>query len=304
MNAFYLIVNPISGNGTAKKDWNKIEALLTKQGIQYDFGFTEKPCHEQELVQKAIGDGYRKFIVLGGDGTLNETINGIFHQTEVLTSDIALGAIPVGTGNDWCRMHHIPDNYEKAIEIIKAGKTFAHDVGVAEFPENGTKHFFIIMGGLGYDGFVAHHMNEGRTGTRGGLLAYYAAILKYLFKYQPVQADINIDGKPVQGKLLTACVAITQYNGGGMMQAPFAVANDGEFDITVIRDMSKPEMLLNIPRLMNGSFVKNRHVTLFKGKTVSVNTTPFSYVEADGESVGQTPVSFSILKKAVTMIVP
>ncbi len=302
MDKFYLIANPVSGNGKAKKDWSKIEALLTKQAIQFDFGFTEKPRHEQELVQKAIGKGYRKFIVLGGDGTLNETINGIFHQTEVLTSGISVGAIPIGTGNDWCRMHRIPGNYEKAIEIIKAGKTFAHDVGVVSSPERGTKHFFIIMAGLGYDGFVAHKMNEGRTGTRGGMLAYYAGMLKYLFNYEPVEATISIDGNKISGRLLTACVAITKYNGGGMMQAPFAVANDGLFDITVIRDMGKLEMLLNMPRLMNGSFVKNKHVSLYKGSHVSVSAEPFSYVEADGESVGQSPVMFSILPRAINMI--
>src|SRR4051812_39754073 len=125
MNNYYLIANPVSGNGKAKKDWNRIAALLEKHGIGYDAVFTEKPRREQELVTRAISNGYRKFIVLGGDGTLNETINGVFQQKEVASTEIMVGVIPIGTGNDWCRMHQIPGNYERAIKIIKAETTFS-----------------------------------------------------------------------------------------------------------------------------------------------------------------------------------
>lgn len=303
MQKFYLVANPVSGYGKAKRDWQAIFALLQKHQIDHEVVFTEKPRHEQELVAAAIRQGYRNFISLGGDGTLNEMLNGIFSQAEISPAEITLGQIPVGTGNDWCRMFKIPGNYEKAIEIIKRGKIFLHDVGVAGFSKENKKHFFIIMAGLGYDGFVGTKMNETRKESRGGKLFYYFGILKYLFKYQPVEMIFKLDEKTISGKILTACVAITRFNGGGMMQAPFAVADDGLFDITIISNMSKVEMILNMPRLINGSFTKNKHVQTFKVKKVEVTAVTYSYIETDGETVGQTPVDFSILPRAINMIV-
>lgn len=305
MDKFYLIANPVSGNGKAGKDWHKIAALLTAKGVDYREVFTTEARQEQQLVARAIEQGYRKFIVLGGDGTLNETINGIFNQDTVAPNKITVGVIPVGTGNDWCRMFHIPNNYEKAIEIIKTGNIFLHDAGVIAFAENDMvrRHFFIIMAGFGYDGFVGTKMNEERKDTRGGRLAYYMGILKNLFKYTAVDMNFAMDEKNVSGSTLTACVAITKYNGGGMMQAPFAVADDGLLDVTIISGMSKPEMILNMPHLMNGSFVKNKKVQTFKTTRVEISATPFSYIEADGETVGKTPAVISILPQAVKMIV-
>ena len=112
------IVNPNAGAGKCKKDWPKIRDLLKKYNVSFDSVYTEKRYHAMILTRKKIREGYKKIIVVGGDGTLNEVINGLFAQKNIVTTDITLGMIPVGTGNDWSRMFGISFKYEEAIKTL------------------------------------------------------------------------------------------------------------------------------------------------------------------------------------------
>src|SRR5512136_1624015 len=112
------IVNPNAGNGKGYKDWDYISKLLNSFQIDFDFCVTERHHHATELTHSAITAGFRKFISVGGDGTVNEIVNGIFNQHEVPTKDFSIAMIPVGTGNDWGRLFGIPNDYKKAVEVI------------------------------------------------------------------------------------------------------------------------------------------------------------------------------------------
>ena len=125
-NDWMLIINPNAGSRKAGKDWNKIKTILTDEKISFNSVFTESKTHATELTLKYIKEGYRKFIAFGGDGTFNEIVNGIFIQKEIPTNEFTVGMLPVGTGNDWCRMFNIPIDYHKAIQIIKNHKKITH----------------------------------------------------------------------------------------------------------------------------------------------------------------------------------
>ena len=129
-----VIVNPNAGLRAGEKDWPEINQLLIDYGFDFDAIFTEKPFHGIELSRKMIQEkGYTKVIAVGGDGTLNEVVNGIFQQDRYASTDITLGMITVGTGNDWARMYSFPKKYKKAIKILRNELTFLQDVGKVKY---------------------------------------------------------------------------------------------------------------------------------------------------------------------------
>ena len=133
-----VVVNPMASVGKSGKDWPEIKQILIDQGIDFDDILTEYPRHAIEIVRNAIVEkGYRKFIAVGGDGTNNEVINGIFTQDVVPTNEITMAALPIGTGNDWRRTFDIPLEYDKVAKIIKAGHTYAHDIGKLTYYDDG-----------------------------------------------------------------------------------------------------------------------------------------------------------------------
>lgn len=305
MDTFFLIANPVSGTGKTKRDWNKIAALLEAHRIDYEIAYTRRQGHERELVTQAIGRGFRKIISLGGDGTLNQIVNGVLNQQIVSPAEISIGVIPTGLGNDWSKSFAISPDYVSAIQIIKAGRTILHDVGVVEctYEKSLKKNYFINIAGLGYDAFVVKKMNEERAGGTGSRFSYYSGILKYLFTYQPTAMKISAEENNVNVKLFSAVVAICKFNGGGMMQAPFAIPDDGLLDVTIFSDISRSRIITDLLLLKNGSFVKKDYVKLFKTQEIKAEASGNSFVEADGEYLGETPAVFTILPKAVQMIV-
>ena len=130
---WFVIVNPNAGRRKGEKDWLEIAGHLTKAGIKFTNVFTEHKNHAVNLTRKYIEAGYKNIIVVGGDGTLNEVVNAVFLQKQYSSTDITLAMIPVGTGNDWCRMFGIPLNYKQAIGFITRGKTFVQDAGKVTF---------------------------------------------------------------------------------------------------------------------------------------------------------------------------
>ena len=125
---WFVIVNPVSGGGKGLGDFPKISHLLRENGIEHDPAFTEHRHHATELAVEAVNRGYRKIIVVGGDGTLNEVVNGLFIQKQCEPKDILVAVIAVGTGNDWVRTFGIPRNYSAVIRAIKEGHSFLQDV--------------------------------------------------------------------------------------------------------------------------------------------------------------------------------
>ncbi|HMM12126.1 MAG TPA: diacylglycerol kinase family lipid kinase [Bacteroidales bacterium] len=304
-----VVVNPKAGSGKCEKDWPTIQELLVKGGFSFISVLTERPYHAIEITRMMVNDlGFTKIIAVGGDGTLNEVVNGIFQQTRFATTEIMLGMITVGTGNDWGRMYNFPLKYEKAIRILSKQRTFLQDVGKVKYRHDteDKSRYFINMAGMGYDGLVAKKTNAMKAEGKGGGLAYLYNLLTGLFQYESIHLNIVVDGKEVvNDKVFSMSIGICRFNGGGMKQLPNAIPDDGLFDITVIRKTTRWRVVKNIKNLFDGSFIKLPEVVTFRGKTISITSTPRHAIllETDGESLGVSPLDFSIIPRSVKLIV-
>lgn len=304
---WFVIVNPNAGRKKGEKDWNQIKTLFQQSEIQISSIFTKHQGHAIDIVKKAIQDGFRKFIVVGGDGTLNEAINGILSQNTIPSNEIIIGMIPVGTGNDWGRMYQIPNDYQEAVELIKNEKTFVQDAGkVSYWDKDGQKlRYFVNMAGMGYDALVAKKTNIMKAKGGGGPFAYLINLFLGLIQYKFTFLELSIDGKEVfKGKVFSMNIGICKYNGGGMMQLPYAEPDNGLFDITLIKKTNKLKVITNIKNLYDGSFVRMPEVETFKGKQISLLSKPKNtiFLEADGESLGYSPMEFAIIPKSIKLL--
>ncbi len=299
-----VIVNPNAGRRKGGKDREEISRLLSESGIKFTCFFTERKLHAIHLTAQNIKRGYKNIIVISGDGTFNEVVNGVFTQNKYPIEEITLGMIPVGTGNDWGRMYNIPRNYKEAISILKTCKTVKQDIGVVQYYSSDKKEtrYFINIAGLGFDAKVVKKTNRQKENGRSGVLIYLINILTTLFKYKDIKAEIIIDGNKTEDEIFTISLGIGKYAGGGMMLTPNAIPDNGSFDLTVIKKMKKIEIIRSLPKLYNGTILKHPRVESFTGRNILINADPAAYLEADGESLGHTPVEFNILPKSLNVI--
>jgi len=301
-----VIVNPNAGSKKGAKDWTKISHLLTQEGFDFHCIFTEHRNHAIHLTERNLEKGYRNFIVVGGDGTMNEVLNGIMSQTVIPMEEISLGMIPVGTGNDWCRTFGVPFDYGKAINILKAKKIFRQDIGkVSYHKKNETfQRYFLNVAGMGYDALVAKKTNILKEKGKGGPLAYIYFVFASLFQYKFMEGFIEIDDRVVfKGEIFSMNVGICKYNGGGMMQVPFAIPDDGLLDMMIIKKASKFIVIRYARKLYDGTLVNLPVVKTFRGKSIRIRSTGKIYLETDGESLGHTPFTYEIIPGVLKVIV-
>lgn len=303
MDKWFVIINPVSGGKRAPKLWNKILPLLEKEGVLFDVAFTEYIYHASALATAALKNGYSKFLIIGGDGTANDVINGIY-DSGIDVATITVAMIPAGTGNDWVRTI----GYAKTINLIPKRllqcETFLHDIGLVNCMQNGNsvKRYFINIAGLGFEGQVAKNLFESNGWLKGTKLQYQIAILKSLFKYQHTQLNITVDDVAVKQTGLSIAAGICQFNGGGLKQLPNAIYDDGLLDLTVIGSMSKLQMVINLPKLQSGSHIKLSTVSTYRGKKITIDSEPQIFIDVDGEYIGNTPVTIGIIPKAINVL--
>lgn len=302
---YLVIVNPNAGRRKGEKDWEIISGHLRKAGIAYKALFTNAPGHAIEISVSQIENGYKNLIVVGGDGTMNEVVNGIFRQNRFPTVDISLGMITVGTGNDWGRMFSIPGGYEDAISTIRQNKGFIQDAGVVKYYQGSDQQsrYFVNIAGIGFDALVVSKTNKSKESGKGGPWAYLKSIIISLIKYRYTNTTINIDGTEIKNDIFNISIGICKYNGGGMIQLPYAVADDGLFDVTVINKIKKHDVILNLKRLYNGTITRHSKVESYKGKTILIDSRPVIHLETDGESLGHSPFTFEIIPRSIRVLV-
>jgi YegS/Rv2252/BmrU family lipid kinase len=304
-----VVINPHAGGSKAKTDWPKIRALLQESAFQFDAVFSEYPHHAIPLVKQLIEDkGYTRVLAVGGDGTLNEVVNGIFQQQRFDPKIMTLGLITIGTGNDWGRMYAMPKSYKKQVRILKKGHVFLQDVGEVKYLHDTEEksRYFVNIAGMGFDALVAKKTNLLKEKGSGGPLSYLYSLITGLFQFHPVQLEIESRGKPLfSGNIFSVSIGICKYNGGGMKQLPNAIPNDGLFDVSIIKKMPKSKVLSNIHKVYDGSFIQMKEVKTFTGNEFTLTSTPThkAFLETDGESLGHSPLHFTVVPKAIGMVV-
>lgn len=301
-NKYFVSVNPNSGAGKSGKDWPMIQKKLKAAGFEFDYAISTRHRENIEHVQHALKQGFRKFIGIGGDGTMHHLVNGVMLQDEVPSADVELSLISIGTGNDWVRHHDIPRKYDKAIALIKAGKTKLQDVGLLSYEDGKKQEYFMNFAGIGYDAFVVEHTVDLKKYGQG---AYLFGLIKCLFKFEAQELKLEVDGKPFLNEDVYMMIAgLGKFAGGGMMLSKNAIIDDGYFDLTIGKNLSKKEIIFMVHKLFNGSYVDHEKVETLKCKHIKVEAKNKDIVkaEADGELVGKGSFEISIIEKGIRVI--
>jgi len=270
--------------------------------------FTKSRGHATELARDAIESGHRHILAVGGDGTNNEVINGILQQGSVSPLEVCYTLLPIGTGNDWIRTMGIPREMDAWLEMFEKGQTTIQDVGHVEYTREGKveQRYFANVAGMSFDAYVARFLDENK-GFIGGPLAYYLALVKCLAKFKLPLTRVCADGFELEDHLYTINAGIGRYSGGGMELVPHAITDDGLLGLTVAKKLSKLGVLLATPYFYNGKIERHPRVEVHSARTIEVKAMHEDHpvgLEVDGEFLGYTPVTFSVLEKSLNVLVP
>ena len=296
--SWFLIVNPSAGNTNFRKSWICIQSLLKTKEIFFSFAFTQYTKHELVLVDEAIKQGYRNFISVGGDGTLHHVVNGIMMQRYTKTSNIKLGVIPLGTGNDWIRTYKIPNSIEKAINVIINNTVIFQDIGCITLA-SGKKEYFNNLAGIGYDGYVVKNLKYLK---KIGSIAFLLSGLYSLLSYKKKKYSITIGDETLKEECLMIIFGICKYSGGGLRVTKYPNPTDGLLDITIVKKFSFFNLLFNLPKLYNGNIVHHKKVDNYKVKELNI-INDNSIIEADGEIVGTGSLKVHIIPNAIQFLI-
>ncbi|MEM1320636.1 MAG: diacylglycerol kinase family protein [Bacteroidota bacterium] len=304
---WYIVINPVAGSGQAKRRWPAIQQLLRSEGFRFQPVFTHHQGHAIDLVNEAIHQGYRHFVALGGDGTNHEVANGLLLQQQVPPDELYYALLPVGTGNDWCKTYNIPRQPRRWIQLLHRLNTRLQDVGVVHYHQQGKQQqrYFVNVAGLAYDAYLVRHLAQQKS-FKGGQLGFLYQTMKCLFRYPLSKAAVQVNDQQIIDQFYTINVGICRYSGGGMQLVPHAIPDDGLLALTIAGQLSIPEILFNTYRFYTGTLDRHPKIQTFQTERLRVQALEDqpTLVEADGEFLGETPVEFRVLPKALRVIVP
>ena len=263
---------------------------------------TQRSGHATELSREAIKAGYELVVALGGDGTVNEVINGFFEGSEALDTEVALGPLTMGTGNDLGRTLGIPKEFSLAVRALNKEGVQHVDVGkvsVSGLEGPSEVRYFLNIADFGAGGAIADRVNR-TTKVFGPQLSYWWGIISAMIPYKNPIITFSVDGKMEQEAIINDfIIANGRYFGGGLKPAPDARMDDGLFDIVTLGDIGFVESLLNLPRLKRGTHLTHPKTRFCRGKRVVARANKSVLVEADGEVVGYLPATFDIISRAL-----
>ena len=263
-----IIVNPAAGGGRTKAIWQDIERQIKKLGIDYSFIFTQGVGDATELAKVAVREGFNKIFAVGGDGTLNEVINGIeLNQTTV-------GIIPTGSGNDLSKMIGI-DGIADALASLRYQERRRIDLGRAG------GRLFVNNLGVGFDACVA--ATKKKFEIFRGNLGYLLSCLKVLCDFQAYEVEITADGHRFCDKIMSVSIGNGRFHGGCFKLTPEAVIDDGLLDVCIIKELNKMKSLFNIPKVIKGTHGCLKEVRSFKAKRIFLYSQRPLFVHLDGE---------------------
>ncbi len=300
------VVNPRAGGGKVANQWPILSNKLKERGILFDEVFTTHRYHAVELVIAALRKGFRKIISVGGDGTIHEIVNGLFHQREVPVEEVTLAVLPAGSGNDWTRMYKIPLDYDRSIDTLLNGRIIFQDIVKVQCLQSGVENmrYMVNIAGIGLDANICHRTNIAKAKGASGPSAYVKASFKALMGRRYTYSKVYVDGRRFfSGRMFSIALGIGKYSGGGMLQVPDAVADDGKIALMVARMLPKLKFALMFKKLYSGEIYNIREVSHTQGSEIKVVTEKPDRVEVDGEVVGTTPAVFTVIPRALKVIV-
>ncbi|MFQ5963270.1 MAG: diacylglycerol/lipid kinase family protein [Candidatus Scalinduaceae bacterium] len=285
-----IILNPIAGKGISKELVHKTLGFFKDRDYVIDFCETKRRGDARKAVQRLNDDDY-KIIIMGGDGTFNEVINGLRNWK------IRIGIIPTGTANVLAKELKIPFDIINACEVIAQENELKLDLGRNE------KGYFALLGGVGLDAMVVKDLSLRRVGNIS-YFSYAIPIIKNLLNYKYPKLSVEIDGKLIEKNAGLVFIGNTKSYAGPIEVTSYAKVNDGIFDVCIIKMKRRLSILRHILKAFMRTLPESEDVRYIKGKIVSVTSDLHVPYQIDGEFAGYVPTMFEIIPKAVPVIVP
>jgi diacylglycerol kinase (ATP) len=249
----------------------------------------------EELSKKlneSLSNGFREFLVLGGDGSLHHVVNRLMKQEWAPLQEIRIGLLPCGTGNDWLRTYYHKDVVASVLKSVVTNKTKKQDIGKI-IKNQSEVIYFVNIAGIGYNGYLMQYID--RFKKLGGW-AYYAAIFYTFWHYKPVYVSIQSPFKNNSIMTFMVSIGICKYAGGNMKLCPEAIPDDGYFDVNIIENVSIWDLIKNILFLKNGSYIHKMNIKTERSASLHIHAQDVLYLEADGEFYGSGSFSFESIK--------
>jgi YegS/Rv2252/BmrU family lipid kinase len=304
MGAIVAIVNPNSADGATGRRWPKTASLL-REGIgAHETVFTSGPEMAISAARAAVRAGASLIIAVGGDGTLNEVINGFFDEDGApIATEAAVGLIPAGTGGDFRRTAGIPVDTKGAVRCLARPRRRV-DVGRLIYTTpgggSGIRHF-INVASCGVSGLVDRYANQGSK-RLGGKISFVLASLRALSAYRDRRVRVRFDDGPTKEMAITSlAVANGQYFGGGMWVAPQGALDDGVLEVTIWSGFGVSDFVFKASRLYNGTHLALAGASAYRARKVVVESEQEVLLDVDGEQVGVLPATWQVLPGALRM---
>ena len=290
------LVNPASDNGATGRRWPQLAHELAQAGLVGDALFSSRPGELSELASQAADGGASLLVVVGGDGSVYEAANGIAER-----DDVELTMLPRGTGRDFVRTFGISGKPADAARTGLHGTTRVLDLGRVTYRSwSGTEEtaWFANVASAGMSGAIAQRANE-TTKSLGGKVSYAWATLAVFARWQNGEVRVAVDGESRSGRMQDVIVANGRYLGGGMKICPEAEPDDGLFDVLLIGDVTRRELLQTMPKLYRGTHLPHKKGELLQGTVVTVESAEPLPIELDGEQPGTTPARFELVPRTL-----
>lgn len=306
-DAIVFIVNLQAKNGYCRKIWERVKQELAEKQVKYTVYFTEYSGHAREIANMIGEKSLKKktlLVAVGGDGTVHEVINGAINYPH-----ISVANIPAGSGNDFSRGFHIPRKPLSALQFIlyeHNDEEMFIDIGSIKLQKQ--LCYFVNNMGVGFDALItteANHSKMKKILNRFslGTFVYVYILLKKLFVYRTSTMEITIDDqKQLYSKVWFMTVSNQPYYGGGMKIAPNAVPVDGEFDVTIVSEVSRLKILFMFISVFWGGHTELKGVKCLRGRSIQIQSNEFLPVHADGEYIGTTPIQIEVLPGSLSVL--
>ncbi|MFP4371945.1 MAG: diacylglycerol/lipid kinase family protein [Halanaerobium sp.] len=297
------VVNPAAAGGKTAKIWAKKSKYFKNEFSSFTEVYTKEPGDAVKIAKKAAGK-YDYIMAVGGDGTINEIINGIFSVNK--KTAVKLIIYPLGTGSDLSRSLELPEAVEDFIQLIKRGKSRkikAVEVNFLNQQKKRQQRYFLNIADCGMGAEVAKKLNQSKK-TIDGRLSYLIKIFQTLFQYKNKEVIVEADNKLLyQGKINTAVIAHGNYFGGGIKIAPEADLAADKLNLVLLKDFSKPGIIFNLIKGYRGNHLSHPQVDSYSAEKIIITSPERVELEADGESIGICRAEFEISEKEISILI-
>jgi YegS/Rv2252/BmrU family lipid kinase len=295
-----VIANPRSGRGRVGQELPELERQLISRKLGYRIVQTEGPGHATDIAREALLDGERFLVAVGGDGTVQEVVNGMVEDDRPLAEGSVLGVVAAGSGCDFVRTFGLPQDVPRAVRHLEGERLYAIDLARVDYTEDGrtVTRYVPNIAECGLGGAVVRRAE--RLPRWLGRSRYFWAFWLSMRGYRAGLISVRADRKSWEGRASNVVIANGQFYGGGMKISPRSYPGDGLLDIQISTG-SKSEAFTMIPKVYRGEHVPHPHIKEMRGKSITVEADRPLPIEGDGEVLGTTPATFTVIPEVVSL---